>query len=196
MNENPLRHLISFEGGAVALLATALDRHDNMESKCQSAFWRGFAEKCNLPLSDSGPSKVTLEYDGADLIVIWDNWVILIEAKISDKSISRGQLQKYYQKFRPQLGRNEILQGLSMVVVFLVPSPSLVVQQEFDGLEVNNIADEKRLLYWENIVLLFKDSFSAAQVGQQDEQSKFLSSLILEGTDQIAERRCPRPNGS
>jgi hypothetical protein len=37
MSENPLRYLISFERGAVALLATALDRHGNAEpSKSQS----------------------------------------------------------------------------------------------------------------------------------------------------------------
>jgi hypothetical protein len=188
MNENPLRYLILFEGGAVALLATALDRHDNTEpSKSQSAFWRGFAEQCNLPLSDSGPSKVALEYDGADLIVIWDNWAILVEAKIDDKSIRRGQLQKYYQKFRPQLGRNDLFHDASsMAIVFLTPSFSQAAKQEFDELDVSG-GDQKQPLQWEEILSLLKGSFSTTQNEQREEQMKFLSSLILQGADQIAE---------
>ena len=118
MSENPLRHLISFEGGAVALLATALDRHGNTEpSKSQLAFWRGFAEQCGLPLSDSGPSLVEVEYDGADLLAPWDQWAILIEAKIASVSIRRGQLQNYYDRFHPLLGHDMASYTSSLLVV-------------------------------------------------------------------------------
>jgi hypothetical protein len=185
MNENPLRHLISFEGGAVALLATALDRYNAAEpSKNQLAFWANFAKQCELPLSNSGPSEVRLEYDGADLIVVWDSWLILIEAKISDKFIRHGQIQEYYQRFRPQLGRGGILDSASsMAVVFLTPSTSSqAAQLEFNKLIVGG--DDRRLhLSWEMILPLLRNSFSMPQ----NEQIEFFSSLILRGVDRIVE---------
>ena len=189
MSKNPLQHLISFEGGAVALLATALDKFNGTEpSESQLAFWAGFAEQCKLPLFNSGPSKVKLEYDGADLIMVWDSWAILLEAKIDDNSIRRGQLRAYYQKFRPQLGRDGFLHDASsMAIVFLTPSSSQAALQEFDDFDVDDNGDQKQLLHWEEILSLLKDSFSTLQNEQQEEPTKFFSSLILQGADRIAE---------
>ncbi len=185
MSKNPLQYLISFEGGAVALLATAFDKFSGIElSQRQLAFWAGFAKLCELPLSNSGPSVVKTEYDGADLIVVWDSWVILIEAKINDKFIRRGQLQKYYQKFRPQLGRDVILNSASsMAIVFLTPAFSQAAQQELDDLHVED--DRKLHLPWETVLSLLRNSFSTPQNEQQEEQTKFVSSLILQGVDRI-----------
>jgi hypothetical protein len=187
MSENPLRHLISFEGGAVALLATALDRRRGAEStEGQLAFWTGFAAQCNLPLSSSGPSEVRLEYDGADLIVVWDSWAILIEAKITSASIRQGQLQNYYDRFRPLLGHDEVLRGASsMAVVFLTPSE--VGKDEFKNSLSVRTPDQKQLLHWEEVLSLLEHSFSATQREQQEEKTKFFSSLIVQGAMQIRE---------
>ena len=172
MLENPLHYLISSEAGAVALLATALAKRDGAEpSKGQLAFWASFKELCDLPLSNTGPSRVEVEHNGADLLARWDKWAILIEAKTVSASIRRGQLQNYYDRFREELGREGILDDASFIaIVFLTPSQ--VGESEFDKLSVS-ANDQKRHLYWEQILSLLERSFFASQLGQQEEQTDF-----------------------
>ncbi len=181
---NPLYFLVSLESGAVALLATALERHgDKGLLDSQMKFWSSFAELCKLPLSIIGPTDVKVEYDSTDLLVIWDDWAILIEAKMSSASVRSGQLQTYYDRLRPQLSKKGLLEkASSMAVIFLTP-PN-VGNTEFEVLSIDD-NDRKLHLDWTAVLSRIESSFSLSQDSSQGEQEAFLCSLMLLGVKRI-----------
>jgi len=180
---NPLRHLVFLEGGAVALLATALAKHGyDQPFKSQVSFWQRFTDLCKLQLSNEGPATVEVEYDRADLLVIWDSWVIVIEAKMSSAFVRRGQLQTYYDRFRPRLGKAGMLANASSVaVIFLTPAG--VGNIEFESLSIDP-TDKKIHLYWPDVLSSIESSYSSPQASE-DQNERFLRSLVLHGASRI-----------
>lgn len=187
MVTNPLHFLVFMEGGAVAVLATALAKGgDAQPSRAQRDFWKSFAELCDLKLSNAGPTAVEVEYDGIDLLVVWDDWAILIEAKTSAASVRTGQLQTYYDRFRQRRGQGWIVGHASkMAVVFLTPPG--VGSQEFDSLSIDDPRDTKRHVDWARVLARMESSFSSLQPDSQDDKETFLRSLILQGAHRIRE---------
>ena len=70
-------------------------------SKRQRCFWERFCKHLKpagveLPC-DHGPQIVLQEYKNVDLVMVWGEWILLVENKVAAASITRGQLVRYYQ---------------------------------------------------------------------------------------------------
>jgi len=179
-----LRHMVFLEGGVVALLATALAKFGSDEpSTSQLKFWDGFAELCELQPPSSGPRSVGIEKYRIDLLAVWDNWAIMIEAKMKREHVRRNQLQRYYKALKARLGTTEELAGAaSIAVIFLTPPD--VGEDEFASLLVDG-SDTKKHLHWEEILSLIDSSFSMSQPSRPEEIESFRYSLISLGAGQV-----------
>lgn len=194
---NPLRYLILLEGGVVALLATALAKHDDTEaSHNQRRFWQGFADICGLELSSDGPQYVAVERYRIDLLAVWDHWAILLEAKTKAEHVKDGQLQRYYDRLRSKLGTKDLSNASSIGVVFLTPTG--VGDPEFKSLTVQ-ASDRKEHIYWNAVLELIDSAFSAPA---SDERNGMMPDLIALGSKRIREllipggiARAARPSG-
>ena len=102
-----LRYLICSEGGATAFLATALDRNLASSGAWQQRFLKAFADACSVTLSDHGPRYLALEQYGFDLFALWDDWAMIVEAKITSASVRAGQLGELYERATDLLKRGE-----------------------------------------------------------------------------------------
>ncbi len=176
--------MVFLEGGVIALLATALAKYGSDEpSTSQLKFWDGFAKLCELPLSNGGPRRVDIEKYRIDLLAVWDNWAIMIEAKMKKEHVRRNQLQRYYKGLRARLGTAKELAGVSSIaVIFLTPSE--VGEEEFSSLSTDS-NDTKKHLYWEEVLSLIDSSFPLSQPSRSEEVESFRLFLISMGAQQI-----------
>ena len=182
--KNPLRYLILLEGGIVALLATALARHDDAEpSKSQRKLWDGFAGLCGLELSSDGPKQIEVEKYRVDLLAAWDHWAIMLEAKTKRQHVKGGQLQAYYNRLRLKLGKPGILaEASSILVLFLTPTD--VGTSEFESLSVEG-NDRKRHIDWKDVLSIIDSTFSSTSVKARDDSP--LYPLVTMGAKRIRE---------
>lgn len=181
---NPLRYMVFLEGGVVALLATALAKYGSDEpSTSQLQFWDGFAKLCELQLSSSGPRSVEIEKYRIDLLAVWDNWAIMLEAKMKREHVRRNQLRRYYKSLQARLRDTEELAGVSSIAVIFLTPPD-VGEEEYASLSVDD-NDTKKHLYWEEVLSLIDSSFSMSQPSRSEEIESFRYSLISLGAGQV-----------
>ena len=181
---DPLRYMVFLEGGVVALLATALARYGSDEpSTSQLQFWDGFAKLCELQLSSSGPRSVEIEKYRIDLLAVWDNWAIMLEAKMKREHVRRNQLQRYYKALQARLRDTEELAGVSSIAVIFLTPPD-VGEEEYPSLLLDD-NDTKKHLYWEEVLSLIDSSFSMSQPSRSEEIESFRYSLISLGAGQV-----------
>ncbi len=154
--ESPLQYLIADEGGATALLATAFDDSaDPSASTIQSEFRRKILHHCGLQFNEPRPSKILLEYDQKDLIVVWDDVLLLFEVKITASSVRPGQLQPYYEQIRDRI-EDGTFRGINKVY-FIFLTPDNVGGNEFKSL--NPVPpDEKKHIGWTTILKVIQQS--------------------------------------
>jgi len=189
---NLLRFFILLEGGVVALLATALAKHNSNEpTESQLRFWRGFAQLCGLPLSKTGPQKVEVEKYRVDLLATWDHWALLVEAKTKREHVKEHQLQTYYERLRSKLGKSDMLSETSSIaVVFLTPTG--VGEREFSSLTVGN-TDKKVHLNWADVLSLIESSFDVFKTSTSDPTDAFVFTLMSLGSQRVRELLCIEP---
>lgn len=152
MNEDSIRYLILSEGGATALLATALAKPKcGVPTAYQAAIWRELAKWLGLKLSNAGPRQITVEDGNLDLVLLWDTWTIVFEVKVRSGSVREGQLQEYYDLLRSTpnaLGAR--FPGTTNLCLAFV-TPTRVGAGEFESLAVVE-PDRKAHLPWEGLL--------------------------------------------
>jgi hypothetical protein len=106
-----MKFFVSSEAGTTSLLATALAR--GYDDPRQPQFRKAFCKRVERQSSqvvlspEAGPSVVLLEYDCMDLLMVWSDWIIIVENKVADKSVDETQLPRYYHYVRKQLGKKK-----------------------------------------------------------------------------------------
>ncbi len=184
---NTMKHFVTGEGGTTSLLATALDpagKHPGRE-----AFRAQFTSMIGLPLSSIGPVLVKLEYMAIDLVMIWDDWVVLLENKVSGAAITHNQLNRYYNATVRELENGKFAGRSSMgkahiCVVFVTPTKGTGVQ-EFKSLELVDSGrnkDRKVHLSWDTGLL--KALQASFKEGPSDDA---LTRLVCDGCTMTAD---------
>jgi hypothetical protein len=151
---NVMKFFVTGEGGTSALLATLLDPSNTHEGARPFREW--FAQLLGLSLPESGPEIVKTEVESLDLLLIWGEWVIVVENKVAAASIVRGQLQKYYQYVIKAIAEGRIpsspgLEEKHVCMVYLTPAG--VGREEFDSLHLDETRqDRKAHLSWDPLL--------------------------------------------
>lgn len=152
---NMMKYFISSEGGTSSLLATLFD--PKLRQPCQVTFLRAFCKRLKtegIPLSVEGPQVVKQEYMDMDIVMIWENWIVVLENKISAASVTRYQLQKYYNSIISKISKGAFLrvkqaQSKHICIVYLTPTRGIGLA-EFDSLHLNEEREDKKIhLSWE-----------------------------------------------
>ena len=150
-----MKYFISGEGGTSSLLATLF----NPESKQpgQVEFLQVFCKMLKsegVSLSTDGPPVVKPEYMDMDIVMLWDDWILLLENKISSASITRYQLQKYYKSITEKISKGGFLgikqdQSNNICIIYLTPTKS-IGGAEFNSLHLNEERQDAKIhLSWE-----------------------------------------------
>ena len=156
---NIMKYFISGEGGTSSLLATLLN--PLFKQPGQVEFLQVFCERLKLEgvsLSTDGPQVVKQEYMDMDIAMIWDNWIVVLENKISAASISRYQLQKYYKSITGKISKGGFLgikqdQSNHICIIYLTPTKS-IGGAEFNSLHLNEERQDAKVhLSWEVLLL-------------------------------------------
>lgn len=160
MNDRPhnlMTHLVANEPGVSALLATLLE--PNIGHPLRTAFIARFRDRlaaAGVTLTEMNPSRVLCEQEGLDLLLAWSDWLIVIENKVAAASITRGQLNRYYQRLIRKASKQEVL-GIppgkaQIAMVFLTPTPG-IGGTEFASLELNiDRQDSKLHISWSDLL--------------------------------------------
>lgn len=162
---NIMKYFIREEGGTSSLLATLFD--PKLKQPSQSAFKQIFCERlqsCGITLSIDGPQVVKQEYMDMDIVMIWDDWIVLLENKISAASVTRYQLQKYYNSIVDSISKGTLpdmkqYQIKHVCTVYLTPTKGIGVE-EFKSLQLNEERQDKKIhLSWEVLLHDIEDIF-------------------------------------
>jgi hypothetical protein len=183
MNVDALRFLIQFEGGATALLATALARPSAGDPlPYHLAIWDALSKQLGLPLSTAGPTETRIEDGNLDLVLLWDDWCIVFEVKVRSGSVREGQLQEYYDLLRsgPDVWASRYPTASQLCLVFVTPSK--VGVREFESLAVAGL-DRKRHLAWED---LLKAIGAALDSSNDPSRPIFFENLLRSGVVRIS----------
>lgn len=157
--QNLMNYFIVGEDGTSSFLATLFDR--KFRNKLQERFWKAFSQRLTpavASLSENGPSTVRREYEAMDLVMVWDKWAIILENKISSASVTRHQLQRYYDSSLARVSRGSFLKGEdsrveNICLIYLTPTQDTGTI-EFDSLQVNHTrGDVKVHLSWSDILV-------------------------------------------
>lgn len=148
---NFMTFFLTDEGGTSSLLATALD--PQFEDDRQSHFQQRFCDRlrsCEVELSPNDrPLKVYREHSDIDLVIVWGNWVLLLENKVADASVTRNQLNKYYRAVLKAMERGTFLPmhecaKKCVCVVYLTPKETSGIA-EFTSLELDSARQDKKV---------------------------------------------------
>lgn len=150
-----LRYLISYEWSASAFLAMVLDRGSDSCRAWQESFRKRFADLCKIELSPAGPHSIALEEYGFDVLALWDEWAVVIEAKITAGALRAGQLQANYEKACDLLKRKHFKSASRILMVFVTPKD--IGGEEFQRLKVDGNAKAHHL-HWEDLVHYLKEN--------------------------------------
>lgn len=133
------------------------------------------------------------EYLSLDLVMAWDEWILLLENKVGAASITRNQWKTEYRIALKELERGKLLdledcRNKRICVVYLTPTESSGCV-EFDSLGLNSErSDAKVHLSWENVLEDLRQSFP-------DDTDDLLSAFIRGGCELteaiLANRRKP-----
>ncbi len=109
MNEvNLMKFFVSREEGTTSLLATALD--PQLGDERQRVFRKKFCDHLSPKVilsPDDGPSVVLTEYSSMDLVMVWSEWLIVVENKVTAASVREEQLAGYYRDVLKKLGKKD-----------------------------------------------------------------------------------------
>jgi hypothetical protein len=89
-----------------------------------------------------------------DIVMIWGDWIVVFENKISAASITRYQLQKYYNSITGKISKGGFLgekqaQSKHICIVYLTPTQGIGAA-EFDSLNLNEERKDAKIhLSWE-----------------------------------------------
>ena len=162
-----MRFFVTDELGTSSLLATAFDSGFMHEG--QSRFWRMFSERLAaqdvvLP-AESKPDIVRPEYRNVDLVLVWGQWILLIENKVSRAAITRRQLTRYYKATLKSISRGVFLDSDTysnhdICVVYVTPTESTGAA-EFASLQLAEDRKDKKVhLPWAAMLDDLEASFS------------------------------------
>ena len=163
---NIMQFFVTREEGTSSLLATALDPQCADKDKRQRLFREKFCTRLRawgVDLLADGPAPVLLEHRGMDLLMVWGDWILILENKVAAASITRGQLQGYYDAAVTKKGRldQQRLGGLSLnpneirnkriCIVFVTPKET--GDEEFRSVRLNkDRTDAKVHLSWQDLL--------------------------------------------
>lgn len=184
---NFLNHLIADEVGTSAFLATLLDPRYNDDVFVQARGAIAAAlKKHKVEFTETAPTIVEKEYLNIDLVVVWSPWTILIENKVAASSVTRGQLNEYYDVALKQMECKEsgadkaIISEQPICFIYLTPTKSTGMV-EFASLDLkssrNGIKDIKIHMEWNELLEPLKQL-----TGMSD---SFASSFLTAGLDRI-----------
>lgn len=152
---NMMKYFISGEGGTSSLLATLFD--PKLKHASQVAFRQVFRKilgSKGISLSMEGPQVVKQEYMDMDIVMIWDDWIVVLENKVSAASITRYQLHKYYKLITEKISKGGFLSikpahSNHICIVYLTPTQGIGVT-EFNSLNLNEERQDAKIhLSWE-----------------------------------------------
>src|SRR5262245_47391914 len=127
-DHNLMAAFITGEDGTTSLLATLL----NLEygHPTQANFRQRFAVHLtaagiSLP-HDVAPVVIRQQYMNMDLVIVWQDWVIVLENKVQAASITRNQLNRYYRVALKTMQAGEFLDdaqlaGKRLGILYLTP---------------------------------------------------------------------------
>ena len=152
---NMMKYFIREEGGTSSLLATLFDPQLKQPSKVE--FLQTFCERLKskgVSLSLDGPQVVKQEYMDIDIVMIWGDWIVVLENKISAASITRHQLQKYYNSITGKISKGGFLgekqaQGKHICIIYLTPTQGIGLT-EYESLKLNEERQDAKIhLSWQ-----------------------------------------------
>lgn len=152
---NMMKYFIREEGGTSSLLATLFD--PQLKQPSQAKFRRAFCKRLKpeeISLSVHGPQVVKQEYMDMDIVMIWGDWIVVFENKISAASITRYQLQKYYNSITGKISKGSFLgekqaQSKHICIVYLTPTQGIGLT-EYESLKLNEERQDAKIhLSWE-----------------------------------------------
>lgn len=179
---NLMHSFIRDEDGTTNLLATILDPRIN--SPIQSEFRYAICERLSrlsihIP-PDAVPQQVVPQYLCIDLVVVWGGWILLIENKVRAASITRNQLQRYYDLSLIEMGSGKFLADSTLAssrlaVIYLTPTED-VGGAEFASLQLNPQRDDRKAhLSWPGLLDDFRTALHKAKMADP------LTRLIADG---------------
>jgi len=155
---NMMKYFISGEGGTSSLLATLFD--PELKQPGQVKFLQAFCERLEseeVSLSIDGPQVVEQEYMDMDIAMIWDDWIVVLENKLSAAAITRHQLQKYYNSITGKISKGIFLgekqaQSKHICIVYLTPTQGIGLT-EYESLKLNEKRQDAKIhLSWEVVL--------------------------------------------
>ena len=167
---NMMKYFIREEGGTSSLLATLFD--PELKQQGQIEFLQVFCERLKsegVSLSTEGPQFVEQEHMDMDIAMIWDDWIVVLENKLSAASITRHQLQKYYNLVTDRVSKGSFLdideiQSKHICIVYLTPTQDVGVA-EFNSLHLNDERQDAKVhLSWQVLLHDIEDIFQKQPV--------------------------------
>jgi len=148
---NIVKFFVTDEPGTSSLLATVFDPGFMHEG--QGSFRKKFAERLAaqdviLPV-EGKPAVVQPEYLNVDLVLVWGQWILLIENKVSRAAITRRQLARYYKAALKTISRGVFLNSDTyrdhdICVVYVTPTESTGAA-EFASLQLAEDRKDKKV---------------------------------------------------
>ncbi len=152
-----LEHLISDEEGTSNWLATLLDpAYDSKAFQQARDLFAGLIGSSDIALTSTSPTFIERECLDFDLLLVWSDWLILVENKVAAASVTGGQLQRYHDTLAAEVARGFALGGMNLAehricVVYLTPRGAGL--SEFDSLDFGSrMQDRKVHLAWEDLL--------------------------------------------
>jgi len=163
---NIMKFFVTDEPGTSSLLATVFDSEFMHEG--QDEFRRRFSERLAaqdviLP-AEGKPDIVRPEYLNVDLVLVWGQWILLIENKVSRAAVARRQLTRYYQAVLKSISRGIFLgqdayRNHDICVIYLTPTENIGAS-EFASLQLAEDRNDKKVhLSWTAISADLEASF-------------------------------------
>ncbi len=195
---NLMKFFVTDEDGTSALFATAFD--PQLADNRQKPLWEKFCNHLqsmgvDLP-SENGPQIVLQQYSNIDLLMLWGDWVLLIENKVAAASITRGQLSRYYRSAVQEMERGMFLasEGVEpedarrkrICVVYLTPTKNTGTEEFTSTMLEPDRTDAKVHLSWEDVLEVLRDCFPGSS------PSDALGRLVQDGcrlTEDILRQR-------
>ena len=156
---NIMKYFINDEVGTSSLLATLFN--PEFKQPGQVEFLQVFCKMLKsegVSLSTDGPPVVKPEYMDMDIVMLWDDWILLLENKLSSASITRYQLQRYYKSITEKISKGGFLgikqdQSNHICIIYLTPTKS-IGGAEFNSLHLNEERQDAKIhLSWEVLLL-------------------------------------------
>lgn len=167
---NMMKYFIREEGGTSSLLAMLFD--PELKQPGQVEFLQVFCERLKLKgvsLSTDGPQVVEQEHMDMDIAMLWDDWIVVLENKLSAASITRHQLQKYYKLVTDRISKGSFLdvdeiQSKQICIVFLTPTQDIGVA-EYNSLRLYEQREDAKVhLSWQVLLHDIEDIFQKQPV--------------------------------